>query len=74
MLVIVVALVVFVWQVFMALLIGGAFFTAMDDSPPRSWAGVSFSFCFSAVAPTAEQVVQTSHSWLVKRSVKRQTA
>jgi len=63
-LLIVVALVVFVWQVFMALFVGGAFFTAMDDSPSRSWTGVSISFCFSAVAPTTGQVIQASYSWL----------
>jgi hypothetical protein len=62
---IVVGLVVFVWQLFMALLIGGAFFTAMEDSPPRNWTGVSFSFCFSAVAPTIGRSIQTSYSWLV---------
>jgi hypothetical protein len=42
-------LVLFAWLEFLALLIGGAFFTAMAESSPRSWIGISIFGCGSAV-------------------------
>jgi hypothetical protein len=41
-------LIVFVWQQFTALLIGGAFFRVMAESSPRIWTGVIVFFSFPA--------------------------
>jgi hypothetical protein len=40
--------IVFVWQQFTALLIGGAFFRVMAESSPRTWTGVIVFFSFPA--------------------------
>src|ERR1700733_7556157 len=40
--------IVFVWQQFTALLIGGAFFRVMAESSPRIWTGVIVFFSFPA--------------------------
>ena len=45
--------IVFIWQQFTALLIGGAFFRVMAESSPRIWTGVIVFFSF----PTAVQIM-----------------
>lgn len=58
-----VALIVFAWQTFMALSIGGAFFLAIDSSPPDIWAGFGSFLVFSAGAPVTGRVVKTSYDY-----------
>jgi hypothetical protein len=61
------AVVMLAWQFVMALFLGGAFFTAMEEpKAPRGWTGLSVSVCLSAAAPTAEYVVETSYEKLVE--------
>jgi hypothetical protein len=50
-------LVVFVWQQFLALLIGGVFYRLIADTQPRVWTGVIVLFSF----PTLVQTIYMVH-------------
>lgn len=62
-------LALFVWLEFLALLIGGAFFTAMAESSPRSWIGISIFGCISAVGLPSGIIIL---DWSLEREQERE--
>jgi hypothetical protein len=66
-------LIVFAWQQFTALLIGGAFFRVMAESPPRIWTGVIVFFSFPAAVQITFDLRISSVLGFVAQSFKRES-